>query len=722
MKKYFIIGAAAALLTTSCSTDVVDNTEVDNTGKERIVLGAGDNQTALISRAGFSSDTRIIARIVSDKRGGGATQCVTTVLTAKEEKSSQGYSNVEYLDGNTRYWDDAYGRNSILSVYAVAIPNKKNDEDGTNMPSDLLKGATTWGTSNADDNTLTWSVTANQTEELLENEDLAYSNNIQQTGKKGVYTWNYSTSKYPEGATNASQHGTDPTDGRLYFTQSSDYTAALNDGPGHFDKGQMEFKHALSRIQVNLKQGEGYSAAPFTVTSMQVLNQHVKGTFDIQAATWNATDAATAVNMAALTHKTSMAATYEAQMLPGYIFAANDNNVLKLIVDGNTYFITNNMLRTALTDVAGVSDDFSTEVGKRYIFTLDVTKNKISNITATIVDWNNVNATETSVNNSHVTFSFYNATGTVCHDLKLWKFEETLTSGIATDNSYSAPATAEKEYSPVGGFSRVGDTDKYETSEYYKNNETAYHFRSTNAATALNTGNKTFTMQSGSAAANDYHWGAPMTSGISAIPYNDVAGETQGYLSSIAKGIVAASTDSEIKLTEIHMMSQLVVKLKTSDDGSAVNLAGATVTLTKFSDNGTVDMGSGFIVPSNTINTTGMTLGATSESNTYSIYVVPQELKRNSGASDADYVGITIHTTDNNEYYIVKKLSEITATTVGSQVTNLQTEGGKILQWYPGHKYIYTFNITKTEIKNITATIVGWNEVVAGNTNLDLEK
>lgn len=726
MKKFTLpLLLATTLVAASCSNDENVINDEDNSGKTRIALSGTDGEMAM-SRAGFSNNTRVVARIVSDNRdGSSAKKCVTTVLTAKQEDGTKGYSDVVYANGKTRYWDDAYGRNSILSVYAVAVPNVSNGDDGTNLPDNVLKGGETWGTTNADDNTLAWAVATTQTAESLNNQDLTYSNNIQEgnVGANGIYTWNYTSGSYPDFTpSNAIKHGTDPNiDGRLYFTQSATYNAKLSDAPGHFDRGQMEFKHALTRVQVNLKKGDGYDGAAFNVTGMQVLSQSATGTFDIKAASWTDKGTATAINMAAVATGAGMAATYEAQMLPGYTFSDTETNAIKLIVDGNTYFITNKMLRSALSGKDGINAEFSSEMGKRYIFTLEVVKNKIQNITATIVEWNDITAEEKPVNNSHVTFSFYNHSGTACTDLKLWKYAETLTSGIATDNTYTAPATSGNAYTAVDGFKMDSETNKYITSEYYNDNQTAYHFRSTNAATNLDSGDKTFTMQSGSATTNDYHWGAPMNTGITAIPYNDNAGDTQGYLSSIAKGIVAASTESEIKLTEIHMMSQLVVKLTTSSDASAVNLTNASVTLTKFSESGTVDMGSGFIVPSETLSGSGMAL-APGESNTYSLYVVPQLLKRNSGASDNDYIGITIHTQDNNEYYIVKKLSEIKATSVGSEVTNKQTADNYITQWFPGHKYSYTFKITKTEIKNITATIVGWQDVTAGSTDLDLEK
>lgn len=734
MKKIITLGAMAMVLcATSCSTDDTVSNEVNNEGKEKIQLAAGDNQV-LTSRAGFKESTKIVARIVSDKRDGSETKCVKTVLSAASgAQDPGGFSNVSYAESKTRYWDDAHGRYSRLSVYAVAIPNVSDVSESAKLKEASLKGGDTWATTDATDNKIAWSVKAAPAYADLAAEDLTYSNNIQNgnVGGNGVYTWDYTAKDYPViKPSNATKHTKESvTDGRMYFTQSADWSADVTDAPGHFDKGQMEFKHALTRVQVNLLKGDGYGAdATFGVTEMKVLGQSVSGTFDIQTAAWSDKSAATPINMAkwasaaTRTDGKTNAATYEAQMLPDYTFADNSTNALQLTVDGNTYYITNAQLRTALNGKVP-TDDYATKMGNRYVFDITVAKAKIQNITATIVDWNDVTAANTDIDNSHVKFSFNNG-GDDCTDINLYKFEQTLDK-IYTDDSYSADAVAGSAYTEVEGL----NVSTGMTSEYYKDNQTAYHFRSINnaAETALNAGKTAFTMTSGD---TDYHWGAPMKTGLTSnkLPYD----LSNGYLSSIAKGIVAADKESTINLTEVHMMSQLVVKLtsipsSTQTADAKVTLAGATVKLTKLSKTGTVDMGSGVITPATGEgigDLAAVTVAKEGETDVYScsLNVIPQALTR--GTTDDDYVGITIHTADNNEYYIVKKLSEIIATSVGSQVTNMQEagEGKKITRWYPGHKYIYTFNITKTEIKNITATIVNWNEVVAGNTDLDLEK
>ena len=99
-------------------------------------------------------------------------------------------------------------------------------------------------------------------------------------------------------------------------------------------------------------------------------------------------------------------------------------------------------------------------------------------------------------------------------------------------------------------------------------------------------------------------------------------------------------------------------------------------------------------------------------------------------------MGITIKTKDNNQYFIIRKLSEIYATattqndapvtdpnqpTASDSSTDEQKENARIKRWYPNHSYYYTIKITKKGIDAITATLSEWVKVIASETNVDLE-
>ena len=115
--------------------------------------------------------------------------------------------------------------------------------------------------------------------------------------------------------------------------------------------------------------------------------------------------------------------------------------------------------------------------------------------------------------------------------------------------------------------------------------------------------------------------------------------------------------------------------------------------------------------------------------NAYTYRVVPQTLFRgsNKNTDDLDYfVGLTIKTKDDNQYYVIKKLTTVTASTVQQNDSNYadgeQTQGRPIEFWYPGHDYTYTITISKKGIEAITCSIVPWITVTGGNINIDLEQ
>lgn len=760
MKKLtFPLLLATALVAASCSNDNVVNEDTEN-GKDLIWFGSANNTVS--SRAGFGASTRIVAQIVSEPRPGSdpATARYTkAVLTAAADgtQSESTFSNVGYAENyKTKYWDDAHGRFSRLSVYAVAIPSQTTKiVDGVATPiihdNKLTGSLDSWTNTDEMTNTIDWGVSAAQTATELNQEDLTYSNNIQTTGDKGCYIW--TGSAYPTGINNASRHsytdGETKYDGRLHFEQTD---VACNvqptDATGHFDRGQMAFMHSFSRIRVILKRGATFESGSFdfaTGTNILLKNMPISGTFNIKEGSWATSPtkgditkmapvtvpaSETGYEQATAGSQTNAAGTYEAQMLPGFEFAdATGDNVMEFIIDGNKYFVTNKEMMAALKADPTIDNDatsHTTVQGKRYIFTVTVGKKKIEAITATIVPWINVTAQEQTVDNSHVTFNFLAATGTTCNkdDIFFYKHEQDL-GNVYINDSYEA--------NPVFGWgfgdpaTLSGDAAPFSTGWYYKDNQTAYHFRTLNTAAknALDATNKDkFTITSGS---TDYHWGAPMKTTAN-LKYNDTA--KKGFVDNIEKGIVSATSSTQLKITELHMMSQIIVTLKndlTVPEDERITLAGATVTITKMSKSGTVDMATGYITPaavSSTASENSQNMatytGDGVPANSYILSVVPQKLKRGTGADD--YIGITIKTTDHNEYYIIEKLSTLLATANDNTGASNQATESTIQQWYPNHSYTYTFTLKKSEIKLVSATVANWINVTAANQDITLEQ
>ena len=777
MKKYiFTTVLATSLLITSCAdNEVVDNV-IPDSQKEMISFSLSDGASQ--TRAGFTgADTKIVMRIQSNDRTDASNVKYTrTCALAEKDNTNEAnsYSQVTFsFDSNnyTRYWDDAHGRKSLLSVYAIAVPGKNND---TVLPKNKLQDGITdsetgnWGTNS--DNTLTWQVDATQTSDDIASEDLVYSNNIKEEGKNGIYRWDYSTGNYSPESTGANTH----KGGQMLFYQNgmTDADAAtkdLTDAPGHFDRGHMVFNHALSRITVTLIEGTGFdktnnsSDFQFTAgTNIKLNNVPYTGTFNVAEGKWTSTNNGTISSIAKTTSETDASGTYQAQILPGYSFASgNTTNVMELTIDNNTYFITQSMLFDALknnADANGLDANgtfYKMEMGKNYNFSITINKKEIDNITATLIQWSDIVAGSSSINNGHINISTHSATGgSSCSDLHLYRNAQELVS-INTTDSYTADQYQANYMEGMAYHCQPEQTSTgsnvWKTTWYFEDNKTAYHIRSINSKAYGTDGNNVktpitgnqytfFEMLNGSQSDNDYHWGAPMNNTTdNKFKYD----EAYGYKSHLYKGITAINDGQTINITELHMMSNINVVLKTSTGSGAVALRTGTsesgyqyakVELTRLYNKAQVDMGIGLVTPTSNIeNQEEMTrptpyfvreksADKISETHAFTWAVVPQKLWRGNGdtqKTEEYYVGIKITTPDNNQYYVIKDLSKIKAITVDT--SNNQELNNEIKRWYPNHSYTYTITITKKGIESITCSVADWVKVTGEDINIDLE-
>lgn len=785
MKKYiFTTVLATSLLITSCAdNEVVDNV-IPDSQKEMISFSLSDGASQ--TRAGFTGgETKIVMRIQSNDRTNTnvAKYTRTCALAAKDNTNgTDSYSSVSFALNSTnytRYWDDAHGRKSLLSVYAIAVPNK-NDETVLSLENTLQKGITgsetgNWGTNS--DNTLTWEVGETQTSATIASKDLVYSNNIKENGTNGIYRWNYSNGDYFPENTGANTH----KGGQMLFYQNgmTDADAAtkdLTDAPGHFDRGHMVFNHALSRITVTLIEGTGFdktnNSSDFQFiagTNIKLINVPYTGKFNVAEGKWTSTNIGTIRSIAKTTSETDASGTYQAQILPGYSFVSdNTTNVMELTIDNNTYFITQSMLFDALKNNADANGldandtSYKMEMGKNYKFSITINKKEIDNITATLIQWSDIVAGSSSINNGHINISTHSATGSPCSDLHLYRNAQDLVS-INTTDSYTADQYQANYMKGTAYHCQPEQTSTgsnvWKTTWYFEDNKTAYHIRSINSKAYGTSGNNVknpssdpkytyFEMQNGAQSDHDYHWGAPMnTTSSDKFKYD----ENNGFSEHLHQGITAINDGQTINITELHMMSNIKVVLKTSTGTDAVALRTGTsesdykyakVELTRLYSKAQVDMGIGLVTMSGSISdseTMTNPINNTTYSNTYfdkkadnsentaqtkpfTWAVVPQKLWRGNGdaqKTEEYYVGIKITTPDNNQYYVIKDLSKIIATTVDT--SNNQEQDNEIERWYPNHSYTYTITITKKGIESITATLQKWTIVDAANKDIDLE-
>ena len=762
--------AVAALGLSACSTEELPDNGGNTDGKTAIEFamsntgGIGmslDSRAAAsdASRAGFGAATRIVMRIGSQKTDDASDIKYTrTTASAQVSEGTADYSTVTFAPGTEmRYWDDAHGRNSQLSVYAVAIPDKN---DKVLLPENKLSIGTLgenskWASESTPDNTIAWTVSADQsTAGTVSNQDLCYSNNIQadeERGKNGVYRYNFGTRSYPAfpGVANIDEL----TDGMMKF--------APNGTSGKFDRGHMIFRHALSRITVKLTAGDGFTQAdaPFAFTSadgnVYINNVPTSGTFDIVAGAWKTGATTSTIKKMEITKDLTAddkSYTLVANLLPGYkIRKGNGTNIIQFELDYNHYNITEAMLYNALHGKSGITADDGTtitmEQGLNYEIGITVKKQGIDNVTATIVNWATVTAEEQYPSNAYITLDLKTFDGTACKGFDFYRLND----------PYDTPQTAEpsvKHYKWYTGYNTDGKAtltpvdadgntvaetspnfDHYKTNWYYDSNKAFYHFRTVNEGTTITTdaaNGDYFAITSSNVETNDPHWGAPMHSSAN-ITYA-VSGDatatppTGGFASSIHWAI--GSTKSQIKITELHMLSKINVILKTTTTDDKVQLLNgttpATVKLVRYMKEGKVELGRGLVTV--TSDSRGSAKFKTPDTffeeenkktHPYLFMAVPQLLSGSGSAGDADFVGLEITTPDGNVYKI-NRLSDIKATAVGTEAGKGQTNGGFITRWLPNHHYTYTFTLKKTEV-TATATVTKWNEVTAGDKNVTIE-
>ncbi|MGM9719601.1 MAG: fimbrillin family protein [Prevotella sp.] len=776
MKKYiFPLSIAATLFAASCSSDEKIEEPLDNSMKTPIEFSMTDNTASASvgvegsTRAGFTVETGLIIRFIAENSSSQKKYTKTTA-TAEIETSSNKYSNVKFGNGEIRYWDDSFGRDTKLSVFAIAVPGRKNLEKS------LLKGEDTW-TETESSNELTWSVSpiqnpstgSGEVTDIVGNEDLVYSNNIQgnsESMKKvnGVSRWDFDASPagYPE-FNGINFDILKP--GRMQFALKDN---TIKDGPGKFDKGNLNFTHALCRVTLKVKLDEGFSAdnsdLPNTVSNAKLIKMPFTGTFNVQTGKFNTDTQINDIDMATLTAESGIKAMYVGQVLPGYKINNNDEtkNVLQFSVGDNTYYVTQKKVYEALTNATNsdklVFDDPTARTniimteGQNYVLTVTVSKTKIDNITATLTPFTDISGSYER-NNAYLSFDFSQYKGDASQKFSLYRAEHEYDDYI-TGNSYDPAYDWEKGYN--GNIATLtaptSPSTTWTTNWYFENNKTFYHFRTVGEASdnpnreikTDDTAGEYFEVISGNSDGN-YKWGAPMKKDVS-LQYDkdnygfDYYKETPTPDHHISAAIGA--TESNIHITEVHALSHIRVKVLTTSGDDKVTLYDESkpdenkmtkVRLTHIFTNGKMYMGNGLIKPTGertdkTVMTTPTYNSTNIEANKidgyYEYYVVPQNLVDNEV-----YVGLEIETPDNNIYYVVQKLSEITVSSVTppsdygmGTVANPdgQNNGDKITYWYPNCCYTYNITLKKTGISKITCTLADWTNI-EGSQDITIE-
>ena len=615
----------------------------------------------------------------------------TVGTTGEEVTTGNSTANeVNFADNSIRYWEDAHSRNSRLSIYSACVPGKSA------ALSNFSSSA--WGTSDIS-TTIAWPLNGTsvdtQDADFIDSQDLCFSNNV------------------------SNLSGNNPTDNRIGFGISTN----------KFDSKLMIFYHALTKITFKIERGAGFDASSFTFTNGNTEDIVLKGfntggTFDIVNGEFTASTvtAMSPVNKLADTRDATADDAYafvrSALLVPGTNLNGSDKddiNSVSFTIANNTYHITKAQLYTAVANET-LSDHStpSLDAGKmrpgvHYIFKLKLGKKEIDKITAAVVPWEEVEAEQMTPSNASVTVLplYNNGDGQIGAPAK---FDLYRTSSTAED--YNNWTTG---YSTDGKATLTWNSSAYSTNWYWPDNSTYYHFRAVSPTTkAVSTESSIDYITLNAGESNyDVCWGAPFHQTSGKLTYSQTSGfdNANGENHQIYKAI--GPVTSTINLTMFHMMSEVTIQLKTEEGSTGeVDLGNATVQLSGVYPTATVRMSDGLVTPTGTAgNSTTGTVDYTNHKWTGGF--IPQDLTN---------VKLTI-TAAGNQYIVDMK--DILATVSEDYIANLYTvnAGGKYIidRWYPCFKYTYTFNLTKSGVTGITATLLNWEDVKADEQGIQIK-
>lgn len=690
----------------------------------------------------FASGTRVFL-IMKAKDESSAHRPDKTAMTYGDIAQDKKITFADDVPGGYHmYWDDAYARDTKLSVYGLAINGQKrgNFVIGTESNKYNYGGGNQdgtqyrtypWASTGVPEYKTEWSVGdpsssyTTQSKNSFEWQDLCFSNNIADNG----------TGK----------------DKRLYFDPST----------RKFTAGDMIFYHALSKITVEIWAGEGFTVTggndfkfvPVTGSvdnNFELKGFYGSGIFDIVDGTFETlTDANKKDYSSIYLSKTGRSdkATKPVYTLNAYVIPGTDiettvkSDAMAFTIDNNRYEISTAMLYEALKEK---TSNYVLQAGVEYVFKFTVGKTRIEKLTAQVVEWETVNAKEITPKANTVTITTKTVSSTDhSEDFDLYRLPY-VNTGSTIDMSI-------KDYSWTGRYtdkatltqaSDYSTTYMWKTNWYYESNKTFYHFRTVSpAGTDVVNGsensetddfvvlNSSPVVTSPAQNYTDILWGAPFeaaTGSENKYGYGPASkgfdGTTQTH--QIHYGIT--TTESPVNILLFHMMSDVTFNITTTTDADKVELHNSTedttVELIDYHTQGRVLMGNGLVkVVSDSKSTSSSPAAIDMEAHTpetdsdhpaksvYRYGAVPQSLEN---------VVLRITTPDDNRYEVaLKNIAAPSVTT--SNLAYPYTD--KISSWYPGFKYTYTLKLKKTGIEKITATVVDWETVEAGSQDVQIK-
>lgn len=732
---YLYIGALAFLIACS-SEERITTTNGNDRSSDAIELSAGIVEgnaratTRAVAEANhakhlpFTAGTEIALRVSgtwTDHSPSTIVETTTASLNGVAPDTNDKHNKLSSYP--VLYWED-YGSSDIanmdtgreegLTIYGATVNGKSLENAGLGA---LLNTETNW-------EALSWTLPTDQrpTGSLPADKDLLISNNV--------------------------KTGTD--DGTYKFDQR-------NNGK------LLEFKHAMSKITVNLKPGAGFSgdftrepvveltsidgtAATASATEWALTKGKVNvsnGNVNISSEEGQGVPAVITMAQASLS-STAQTNGYtkarEALVMPGSAFTADDAIILKINADDNIYYVTAGTIRAAITEGSKV-----TQAGKNYIINVIINETDISvKVTATITDWIDVVATEVVAPVINVDASIGD-TGSGTLDKEYFSFYRSTdlnaNYGVkdVNTNYYAEDRRVKYESSTwtMGAMNGVWGAEPL----YWPNHKTHYQFRGVWPVTGTETGSVNYPrVEAATHSATTYQ--VIKVSNVAylqnSFPSDLMIGRPEIDASTLCTNndhtkvslynVGICATEGSINLNFRYMMSKVKVNLTTSKEGdqdypATVNLNYAKVEIVNVHKTGDVKLGDREVIPTgvksaipNPADDTfgsyildNYTYNVETKTATYSSAIVPQTFTYTDPlASGNTKLRITIY--NNGDTNSIDDIYEADLKPI--LVQEGTSAAAAVDGWESGKHYVYNLRLTKTKVQ-VTASLTPWTEVTA---------
>lgn len=753
--RHFRLQSYAVLLAiVACSDDVVPGGGSDD-GKTPIELAAGVAEGSFAAPAvravvtdgegktlrAFNQNTRLFFVVKAEdnchEEGHtvGLAKWGLNYATAagSENPADDSRSSISFPDKNYLYWDDAYARNSKVSVYSMAAANSQSQTlaniGGQEISATNKKIDFSTVTNNLD---IKWTIGhCDDGAAVAENEKRNYQNVTTVGSQDLVFSNNIQEPK----------------------------PLRFNTETGKFDKGHLIYYHALSKLTVKIICGEGFKGdgTDFKFTkkeynqnnSFSIKGFYHTGTLNIGDGTYKdlKTRTFSSIYLSQTTPNQNPYYTLEALVFPGTDMSDSGGelkDMFSFVIGENRYDVSRAQLYEALKK--GVTNNVTNDVntildgGKRlkagynYEFTFTVGKTKIEKVTAKVADWETVVAENHFPSNAHVVLRLEDRGEVITENAHIYRAPER-TDALIPDHDITKVQGMgynwAKKYEQPNVYNH--DTKTLAATWYWPDNKTFYHFRAVAPTTVTvvpepqTSDDSCYVELTAAENYTDVRWGAPFFEKEPSDPTSnkekfDYGPETNGFdgLDPDAQGYVAdqhqiyhaiGATEDDINLILFHAMSDVTIKVVSPTGDAQVAVEGAKIQLRNIYTQGQLMMGNGLVK------------GIGDKTN-YDFQGSAPIWKYGAIPQDLSGVMLDITTTDNNHYKVnlgAVYASSVTNKNLKNPYTGSAQTGYKIDRWYPGFKYEYTFELRKAEVHLLKCTILDWEEVVAGDDNVQIQ-